>query len=70
LVLFAVGYSIIIYKVLDKGSFEEIGLRIEVKGSKDSNLGNKNIVGKPLYIKESVGLSVSILGIDPYRVIL
>jgi hypothetical protein len=55
---------------LDKGSFEEIGLRMGVKGSKDSNLENKNIVGKPLYIKESVGLSVSILGIDPYRVIL
>jgi hypothetical protein len=45
-------------------------LRIEVKESKDSNLENKNIVGKPLYIKELVELSISILGIDLYRVIL
>jgi hypothetical protein len=66
LVLFVIGYSIIIYKVLDKGSFKEIRLRIGVKGSKDNNLGNKNIVGKPLYIKELVGLSISILGIDLY----
>jgi hypothetical protein len=70
LVLFIIGYSIIIYKVLDKGSFKEIRLRIEVKGNKDSNLGNKNIVGKPLYIKELVGLFISILDIDLYRIIL
>ena len=55
LVLFIIGYSIIIYKVLDKGSFKEIRLRIEIKENKDNNLGNKNIVGKPLYIKELVG---------------
>jgi hypothetical protein len=51
---------------LDKGSFKEIKLRIEIKGNKDSNLGNKNIIGKPLYIKELIGLSISILGIDLY----
>jgi hypothetical protein len=70
LVLFIIDYSIIIYKVLDKGSFKEIRLRIRVKESKDSNLENKNIVGNPLYIKELVGLSISILDIDLYRVIL
>jgi hypothetical protein len=70
LVLFIIGYNIIIYKVLDKGNFKEIRLRIEVKESKDSNLGNKNIIEKFLYIKELVELFISILGIDLYRVIL
>ena len=70
MVLFIVGYSIIIYKVLDKGSFKEIRLRIKVKENKNNNLENKNIVGKPFYIKELVRLSISILGIDLYQVIL
>jgi hypothetical protein len=70
LVFFIIGYNIIIYKVLDKSSFKKIRLRIEIKENKDNNLGNKNIIGKSLYIKELVGLFISILGIDLYRVIL
>ena len=70
LVLFIIGYNIIIYKVLDKDSFKEIRLRIKIKENKNNNLGNKNIIGKPLYIKELVELSISILGIDLYQVIL
>jgi hypothetical protein len=66
LVLFIIGYSIIIYEILDKGSFKEIRLRIRVKENKDSNLENKNIIGKPLYIKELVELFIFILGIDLY----
>jgi hypothetical protein len=66
LVLFIVGYNIVIYKVLNKGNFKEIRLRIEVKNKKNNNLGNKNIIGKPLYIKELVELFISILGIDLY----